>query len=133
MQTGLLLIAHGSRRGAANDDLEHLADALRKRGPHAWIQCGYLELATPDIATAAERLVASGPRTIVMVPYFLSAGVHVTRDLETARRQLAEKHPGVEFLLAAPIGRHPLILEIVTERVAEAERAAEECGRRIGK
>ncbi len=122
MQTALLLIAHGSRRGEANDDLEHVADALRRHGPYSRVQCSYLELAQPDIETGGDRLVASGVRRIVMVPYFLSAGMHVTEDLEEARRRLAGKHPGVAFLLAEPIGRHPLIIEIIAERAAAAER-----------
>jgi sirohydrochlorin ferrochelatase len=53
---------------------------------------------------------------VVLVPYFLSAGVHVRRDLAEARK-LTEEFPAVEFVLAEPLGRHPLLLDVVEERV----------------
>jgi sirohydrochlorin ferrochelatase len=59
---------------------------------------------------------------VVLLPYFLSAGVHVRRDLDEHRRRLAEQYPQVEFLLAQPLGRHPLLLEVVAERASQAER-----------
>src|SRR5687767_11321784 len=115
MTTALVLIAHGSRREEANADLDYLAGALRRRGPYQLIECCYLELAEPTIAAGAAACVAQGANRVLLVPYFLSAGLHVTRDLEEARAQLAAKHPAVEFRLCAPIGRHPLMIDIVAE------------------
>jgi sirohydrochlorin ferrochelatase len=57
---------------------------------------------------------------VVLVPYFLSAGVHVRRDLTEARAKLASRFPAVDFRLAEPLGRHPLLLEVVAERAREA-------------
>jgi sirohydrochlorin ferrochelatase len=68
----------------------------------------------------AARCVATGAEHVVMVPYFLSAGNHVTHDLEAARAALQARFTHVNFRLAAPIGRHPLMARIVAERVAEA-------------
>lgn len=53
-----------------------------------------------------------------MVPYFLSAGVHVRRDLTAVRDRLAARFPHVEFLLAEPLGRHPLLLDVAAERTS---------------
>jgi sirohydrochlorin ferrochelatase len=121
MVTALLLIAHGSRRPEANADLEALAAALRRRGPYALIQCCYLELAEPNIETGGDQCVAQGATRVLMVPYFLSAGTHVTEDLEAARRLLQTKHPRVAFRLCEPVGRHPLMVEIVAERARQAD------------
>jgi sirohydrochlorin ferrochelatase len=55
-----------------------------------------------------------------MVPHFLSPGVHVVEDLENARTKLSEEYPEVQFRLAAPLGRHPKLLEILSERIDEA-------------
>ena len=57
---------------------------------------------------------------MVLLPYFLSAGIHVRRDLTGFRDRLAGRFPDVEFRLAEPLGRHPLLLEVVAERAAEA-------------
>jgi sirohydrochlorin ferrochelatase len=118
--TALLLIAHGSRRAEANADLDHLAGVLRARGEWRHVQPAYLELCEPGIIAAGEMCVAAGAKRVVMVPYFLSAGVHVVEDLTAARDELAKRHPAVEFMLAEPLGRHPLLAEVVAERARQA-------------
>jgi sirohydrochlorin ferrochelatase len=117
----LLLIAHGSRRAEANADLDYIADALRARGRYAVVQVAYLELAEPDIPTGAARCVAAGARHVTMLPYFLSPGVHVRQDLEAFRAEFAERHPAIRFRLAEPLGRHPLLIDIVETRAREAD------------
>jgi sirohydrochlorin ferrochelatase len=118
--TALLLIAHGSRRAEANADLDHLAGVLRARGEWRHVQPAYLELCEPGIVTGGELCAAIGAKRVVMVPYFLSAGVHVVEDLTAARNELAKRHPAVEFVLAEPLGRHPLLAEVVAERARQA-------------
>jgi sirohydrochlorin ferrochelatase len=58
---------------------------------------------------------------VVLVPYFLSSGVHVRRDLAAACERLSARFPGVVFRLAEPLGRHPLLVEVLAQRAAEAE------------
>src|SRR5687768_13828119 len=119
VKTALLLIAHGSRHAEANDDLRHVAAELRSRG-HAVVEPAFLELAEPDIDGAAAACVAQGAEAVVLVPYFLSAGVHVRRDLTAARDRLGRRFPDTRFVLAEPLGRHPLLLEVVADRVSQA-------------
>src|SRR5262245_10367722 len=116
----LLLIAHGSREESANDDLRHVVAELRRQGTFAVVEEAFLELAEPDIDTSAARCVEQGAAWVVLLPYFLSAGVHVRRDLAAARRRLSERYPQVEFRLAEPLGRHPLLIEVVTARAMAA-------------
>lgn len=120
MSTALVLMAHGSRHAAANDDLTDLADKIRVLGRYAPVIASYLELAEPNIGTACRTCVEQGATRIVMAPYFLSAGVHVHRDLAKLRDDLSREYPNVQFLLAEPLGRHPSLMQIVLERVAEA-------------
>jgi sirohydrochlorin ferrochelatase len=116
--TAILLIAHGSRRAEANDDLTHLADILREKQACPIVQTAYLEIADPGVAAAAEKCVAAGATHVKMLPYFLSAGAHVTEDLERHRRELAERFPQVVFELCSPLGLHPLMVEIVMDRLS---------------
>jgi len=118
----LLLIAHGSRQEEANADLYHFAAVMARRGQYEIVEVSFLELAEPTIAQAAAACVARGARRVILLPYFLSAGMHVRRDLAEIRRQLSEDHPQVEFRLAEPLGPHPLLVEIVAERARAAER-----------
>jgi sirohydrochlorin ferrochelatase len=120
MMTALLLMAHGSRNAEANDDLRRLADEIRSGEGYAVVEASYLELAEPNIVEGGRRCVAQGAVRVVMAPYFLSAGVHVRRDLQAFRAQLAAEFPAVAFTLAEPMGRHPLLREIVLQRASEA-------------
>ncbi len=117
--TAVLLIAHGSRHAPANDDLHHLADRLASRGDYPIVEPAFLELAEPDIATAGALCVQRGAHRVLMIPYFLAAGVHLTRDLTAARDELRRLHPGVAFLLGPALGPHPLLDQLVAERVRQ--------------
>ena len=119
-KTALLLIAHGSRQDEANADLSAIVAEMRKAGDYAVVEGAYLELAEPTIEEASGRCVAQGAERVVLLPYFLSAGVHVRQDLTAIRRKLANHYPSVEFRLAEPLGPHPLLLEIVAERARQA-------------
>lgn len=125
-RTALLLIAHGSRRPEANADLEYVAQQMRQRGRYAIVRTSFLELAEPDIETGGVRCVQEGADRVILVPYFLSPGVHVRDDLTEARDKLAQRFPEVSFYLAEPLGRHPLLLDVVEQRAWEAESAARE-------
>lgn len=114
----LVLVAHGSRRPEANADLEYIAEGLRTRGGFGFIRTAYLELAEPTIPDAVAACVAAGATDVMLMPYFLSPGVHVAEDLEHARVEFAITYPDVTFKLAEPLGRHPLLIDIVAERVA---------------
>ena len=122
MKTALLLIAHGSRQAEANADLHALAAELRASGEYAIVEPAFLELAEPTIETAGRACVDAGAECVILVPYFLSAGVHVRRDLEEHRDRLSQVHPGIRFVLAAPLGPHPLLREIVLQRAREAAK-----------
>ena len=125
MNTAILLIAHGSRHADANADLHHVAESLRQRG-NAIVVASFLELAEPDIDAGGRQCVQAGARRVVLTPYFLSAGVHVLRSLARARLRLQEAFPQVAFVLAEPLGQHPLLIEVVTQRVREALEGMEE-------
>ncbi|MFO0881482.1 MAG: CbiX/SirB N-terminal domain-containing protein [Gemmataceae bacterium] len=119
MTTALLLIAHGSRQAEANADLHHVAREIRQQG-YPIVVASFLELASPSIEEGGRECVVAGAQQVVLVPYFLSAGVHVRRDLAAARSNLAQEFPQVSFLLAEPLGRHPLLIDVVVQRAAEA-------------
>jgi sirohydrochlorin ferrochelatase len=117
--TAVLLIAHGSRRASANEDAQHVARKLQATGEYAFVTAGYLELASPTIPEAAGVCVDRGARRVLLLPYFLSAGTHVVDDLRTFCTTLSETYPHVTFELCPPLGLHPLMLQILRERLQE--------------
>ncbi len=119
MKTALLLIAHGSREPDANNDLHVLAEELRGMGEYAIVEASFLELAAPTIEAAGRRCVEQGAEQLILLPYFLAAGVHVKRDLQRYCNELEVQFANVEVRLAQPLGRHPLLREIVLQRAKE--------------
>ncbi len=114
-----LLIAHGSRRPEANADLARLAELVRARGVYPIVEIAYLELASPTIPDGARACVSQGATEVRMLPYFLSAGAHVTEDLERFRRELSAEHDPVAFRLCAPLGLHPKVVDVVMDRLGK--------------
>ena len=104
----------------ANDDLCQLARKMGLRGRYGIVEASFLELAEPSIFEGGKRCVDEGAEQVILLPYFLSAGVHVQRDLTTARERLAVRYSDVDFRLAEPLGRHPLLTQIVSDRAREA-------------
>ena len=79
----LLLIGHGSRRQSANDEIERLAHRVAALGDNDFdgVVTAFLEIAEPDIQQGITRCVELGADSIVVVPYFLAAGNHVSKDI----------------------------------------------------
>lgn len=119
MTTAILLIAHGSRRAEANQDLVRIAEMLRVRSPETPVEISYLELTEPTIPQGAERCVLQGASEVRMLPFFLSPGTHVVDDLETYRESFEQSYPGATFILCPPLGLHPLLIDILVERLSE--------------
>jgi sirohydrochlorin ferrochelatase len=118
-ETAVLLIAHGSRLALANEDLVRLAEVIMERSEFEIVEVAYLELTEPTIAVGGRTCVARGARRVLLLPYFLSAGIHVVNDLESHRNGLASEFPGVEFVLCPHLGLHPLMAQIVLDRLRE--------------
>jgi sirohydrochlorin ferrochelatase len=121
-RTAILLIAHGSRHPSANDDLHELAVRLASAGDYPIVEACFLELAEPDIPAGGERCISRGATLVLMIPYFLSAGVHLRRDLTAARDELSRRHPNVAFRLGSPLGPHPLLDSLVASRIQELKQ-----------
>ena len=111
----LLLVAHGSRHQASNDEIAGLAAELKPRGEFFFdrIDHAFLEFAAPTVAECIDQAVADGVVDIVLLPYFLAAGSHVRRDLpEVVARKQAE-HPGVTIDLCPHFGAAGGVAELL--------------------
>ena len=63
-----------------------------------------MELARPSIADAVAKCAAAGAKRVVVAPYFLSRGRHITEDIPALVASAQAEHPGVECIVADPIG-----------------------------
>jgi sirohydrochlorin ferrochelatase len=114
---GIVIVDHGSRRRDANRLHEEFVREWGRRGRHPIVEAAHMELAEPSIGTAFDACVAAGATTVVIAPYFLWPGNHWDHDIPSLAAEAAGHHEGVHFLVAAPLGPHPLLADIVQQRI----------------
>jgi sirohydrochlorin ferrochelatase len=128
---GIVVVDHGSRLDEANHRHEQFVRAWPDRGRYRAVEAAHMELAEPSVAAAFAACVAAGATTVVIAPYFLWPGSHWDRDIPELAAEASAHHPGVRYLVTAPLGPHPLLAEIVDERIghclAHAGGRAPEC------
>jgi hypothetical protein len=117
-QTAVVLFAHGSGVPEANRQVASVAGEISRRSGCA-AGCAFLEIAQPDLAAAVATLAQGGARRIVVVPYFLTMGVHVGQDLPRLIDAQRVRFPEVEFLLGQPLEGSPGLPALILERVRE--------------
>jgi sirohydrochlorin ferrochelatase len=113
----LLIVAHGSRREQSNDEVRELTAVIRERAgsEYAQVRCAFLELAEPSIPDGIEQCIMAGAREVIVMPYFLSAGRHVVKDIpaEVAKKQA--QHPDITITVSPYLGASKGIAELVLD------------------
>lgn len=121
--TAFVVFAHGSRIEAANEAVRavstDLARVLAETGDPI-VESAFLELGVPDLPGAVEKLIERGADRIVVIPYFLTLGRHVERDLPRIVHDLSIRHGGIKIEVTAPLDGHPSLLQILLERAQGA-------------
>jgi sirohydrochlorin ferrochelatase len=117
--TGVLLFAHGSSVEEANQGVHGLARQVQALGPYSYVRAAFLELAQPDLGTAMAQAVEAGVRRVIVIPYFLTLGIHLRRDLPSLVTPLKQKYPGLQIDVGQPLEGHPLMPSIILGRVQE--------------
>ena len=112
---GIVLLAHGSRDERWRQPIEAVAARTRVLSPTARVRCAYLELAAPDLRTAAASLVAEGAGAIRVVPLFLGMGKHAREDIPRQLDALRREWPAIAFSLAATVGETPEVIDLLAQ------------------
>ena len=120
MRTGIIVFAHGSRVESANEAVRAVAGELARAGPFDYVESAFLELGQPDLAGAIEKLTGLGVLRIVVIPYFLTAGTHLERDLPRILEHISSNYNNLEILVAPPLDCHPAMVQILLDRARAA-------------
>ena len=108
-QTGIIILCHGSRgeRGIVEvpETLKRLADGVKPLLPPGVEVIGAaLQFNHPTLEEAVEFLVVQGVHRIVIMPYFLFQGRHITEDIPQIVEKLKRLYPQGQFIVAKPLG-----------------------------
>lgn len=116
--TAVILFAHGSTVESANDAVRTVTNEFARRGGYPLTGTAFLDCAPPSLADEIARVVAAGASRIVVVPYFLTLGIHLQRDLPNIIHKIREREH-VPIDVADPLDGHPALVDIVLERARE--------------
>lgn len=113
---GLIVFAHGSRVSAANDAVRSVAREAARRAGLPVYETAFLELADPSLGEAVTALAARGIRRILVTPYFLTMGRHLTEDLPKLLAEARAQHPDLSIEASPPLDGHPDLAGILASR-----------------
>ena len=142
---GVVLLCHGSQRGASRDECscawaadgarfpawclgcpntpvglrqagERLAESLGADAEQVIVSC--LEFLPPHPPEAVSILAGTGVSRVVIAPYLLGNGKHATVEMDEVLEDIAAETPGVELRLAQGLGADMRIADLVRERIA---------------
>jgi sirohydrochlorin ferrochelatase len=117
-QLGIILVDHGSRREESNALLLDVVRDFAANSGYEIVEPAHMELAEPSIATAFARCVERSATTVIVFPYFLLPGRHWNEDIPRLAAAAAAQHSGVRYLVTAPFGMHPLMAEVMQQRIS---------------
>ena len=120
MKKGIILFGHGSRSAEYVRPFERIQAAMCGREPQVPVELGFLELTRPGLLESIECLVGRGVDHIVIVPIFIGPGRHVLKDLPQLAGDAMDRHPGLDIVLAAPVGEVPEVIEAMADFALKA-------------
>ena len=121
--TLLMVVGRGTNDSDANSNVSKVARMLWEGMGFGWAEVSYSGVASPLVDAGLAHALKLGYRRIIVFPYFLFTGILVDRIYQRADEAQAA-HPDVEILKAEYLNDHPLVIDTLIERLAEADEGA---------
>lgn len=102
----LIIVAHGSRKTSSNEEVMALGEKVKSLldKDYMFVMTAFLEFATPSLEESMLSCIDKGASEIVILPYFLASGNHVTRDIPEVIQKTQSSHPQVKIILKEHLG-----------------------------
>lgn len=117
-ETAVVLVGRGATDPDANAEVAKTARLLLEGRGLGTVETAFISLAEPSVTAGLERARRLGFARIVVLPYFLFAGVLPDRIVAQAVAW-AEAHPDVRVVVAGLIGPGERLAQLVAERWSE--------------
>lgn len=114
------MVGHGTLDAAGKAEFFATATQFAAQLPGWLIEPAFLEMASPDLATAVQRVIARGARQVRVLPLLLFAAGHAKSDLPRLLATVAAEHPTVGFALSPVLGCQSDLVALSALRFCEA-------------
>jgi len=121
VRTGIVIFAHGSSVESANEAVRGVAESFARAGGFELVEAAFLEQGKPDLAEAVARVIARGATRVLVVPYFLTLGLHLQRDLPRIVADISRIQPAIEIRVTPPLDGHPAMVDALIDRARDGE------------
>ena len=121
----IILVGHGSPKKDANrmDIVGKILHGMMHPGcvEENCVKVCYLQFEQPDLMTAIREAATHKPERIIIHPYFLNAGAHVTKDIPGITGEARALYPEIEFIQTEPLGMAQEIVGVAKDRIEAAK------------
>lgn len=116
--TALVVVGRGTSDPDANSNIAKVMRMLWEGFGFGWGETAYSGVTFPLVAPSLRHVAKLGYKRVIVFPYFLFTGVLVERIYEHTDK-VATEHPEIEFVKADYLNDHPLVLEVLEDRLQE--------------
>ena len=117
--TALVVFAHGSSIESANEAVRAVCRTMGEAGGYP-VEAAFLEGGKPGLGEAVGLLAGRGADRVIVIPYFLTLGLHLQRDLPQLIEQARAEYPGIRVEVTPPLDGHPALAAVLLERAEAA-------------
>ncbi len=114
MKSALILFAHGARDPEWAEPFRKIRDNVALRSGLT-VELAFLEIMTPALPDAVEKLAAAGHDAITVAPLFMAQGGHLKHDLPQLLEDLRLRFPAVALALLPAVGDVDVILDAISD------------------
>ncbi len=114
----IVIISHGSPRAETNRGFESLVARVAARLPEYEIAPAFFSIVRPDIGDQVAALASRGAKRILLLPYFLYSGQHVTVDIPVLLDECRRRFPHLVLDFLPTLENDPVLENLLVERLA---------------
>lgn len=115
--TGILILAHGSRRKETEDVLAAVVAKVKNYVAVDLLETAFLQFSENDLARGLERLIARGATEIRVIPYFLFSGVHIREDIPAELESFRRDYGNIKITLEPSLGDDDRLAMILADKI----------------
>lgn len=115
--TGVLILAHGSRRKETESVLASVVEKLKKKVDVKLIETAFLQFSERDLEKGLLSLKEEGATSIKVIPYFLFDGVHITEDIPAELEAFQSKYGEMPISLEPTLGDDDRLAMILADKI----------------
>jgi sirohydrochlorin ferrochelatase len=115
----LVMMAHGSRREAANVEFRDTATRVGAAigGHYDRTECAFLDGVSPSLEEAVGGLIAAGAINIDVYPFFLNTGKHADQDIPALVENLKVANPNCGLRVLDYVGKSSEMVDLCVRHI----------------